>query len=118
MRKIVSALAGCGAVITWFSKETIKTWLFAQVLQFMNPDFGSLIEYGIPASFAALCLGLIVWDILRRRNPTTSNSEIGQRTGIDLDGSTLELSDSTIENQDTAIRAKDSKIGLENFKIK
>ena len=61
LKKLLAFLSACGFFISWFSKETIKAWFFDGVVHVITPTEANLIDWGIPAAFAVLCIGLLIW---------------------------------------------------------
>lgn len=68
VRNIFPWLSGLVSVITWFSRESIKSWFFDKVVHQMNPVESSLVEYGLPVAFGALC----IWLFCRREGSSVA----------------------------------------------
>jgi hypothetical protein len=60
-RLISAAISAFITFTAWFGRETMKAWIFDHVLHSPVPSQANLVEYGIPAAFAALCVGLLLW---------------------------------------------------------
>ena len=68
LRNMFAFLNGLAAMVTWFFRESIKSWFFDKVVHQMNPWESALIEYGIPVAFGGTC----IWLLWRRKGSSVA----------------------------------------------
>ena len=55
----LAAISTIAAFLSWFFKETITHWFFGKVVESVDSHVEMLVEYGVPAVFAAVALYLL-----------------------------------------------------------